>query len=133
MVTIAADAGTKNAVLTLHRGFFAVFLIYALFMAVWGLFLFLLGRNPSGGYTGALILMEGVTVLQGIIGLILVVTGHRPHDSLHYLYGIIGVVTLPTAYFLSDNATTRRDSLIFGLAGLFLVGVAIRGATTGAG
>ena len=41
------------------------------------------------------------------------------------------VVTLPTAYFLSSGGTERRDSLIFGLAGIFLIGIAIRGITTG--
>lgn len=118
--------------LTLHRGFFSVVLIYALMMAIWGIFLFLRGSNPSGAYLGALILAEGVAILQGIIGLVLVLQGHRPDDALHYLYGVVAVLVLPSAYLFSDSGTTRRDSLIFGVAALFLVGVAIRGATTGA-
>ena len=117
--------------LTLHQGFARVVLTYGVFMALWGLFLFVRGSNPSGGYLGALVLAEGVAILQGIIGLVLVLQGHRPADALHYLYGVAAVLVLPSAYLFSNRATERRDSLILGLASLFLVGVAIRGIATG--
>lgn len=119
--------------LVLHQGFARAFLIYSVLMALWGFFLYLTGRHPSGGYMGALVLDEGLALLQGVVGLVLRTQGHAPHDALHYLYGIVAVVTLPAAYFLSDEGTSRRDSLYFGLAGLFLVGVAIRGTVTGSG
>lgn len=117
--------------LTLHQGFSRVVLVYSLLMALWGLFLYARGSNPSGGYLGALVLAEGVAILQGLIGLVLVLQGHRPADALHYLYGVVAVLVLPGAYLYSSRGTERRDSLIFGLAGLFLVGVAIRGIATG--
>jgi heme A synthase len=116
---------------TLHQGFGTVVLIYSGLMALWGLFLWLRGSNPSGGYLGALVLAEGVIVLQGLIGILLLLLGHRPQGPLHYLYGILALITLPSAYVFGERATERRDSLIFGLAGLFLVGVAIRGIMTG--
>jgi hypothetical protein len=119
--------------LVLHQGFARAFLIYSALMAVWGLFLYVIGRPPTGGYLGALVLDEGLALLQGVVGLILRTQGHAPHDALHYLYGIVAVVSLPAAYYMSDEGTTRRDSLYFGLAGLFLVGVALRGMGTGAG
>lgn len=116
----------------LHQGFARAFLTYSAIMAAWGLFLYLRGRNPSGAFLGALILDEGLAIVQGLVGLLVRTQGHAPHDALHYLYGFLAVVSLPTAYFMSDEGTSRRDSLYFGLAGLFLVGVAIRGAATGA-
>ncbi len=119
--------------LTLHQGFARAFLAYSALMGVWGIGLFLINRNPSGGYLGALILDEALALLQGAVGLIVRTQGYVPHDALHYLYGIVAVVTLPTAYFMSDEGASRRDSLYFGLAGLFLVGVALRGASTGGG
>jgi hypothetical protein len=119
--------------LVLHQGFARAFLIYSALMAVWGLFLYVTGHNPSGGYLGALVLDEGLALVQGVVGLILRTQGHAPHDPLHYLYGVVAVVALPAAYFLSDEGATRRDSLYFGLAGLFLVGVAIRATVTGSG
>jgi hypothetical protein len=124
---------SAGPVLTLHRGFATVVLVYSIFMALWGFFLYLRGSNPSPGYLGALILDEGVAVLQGLIGIILLLQGHRPHDILHYLYGFAAVVTLPVAYFLGSGATDRRDSGIFALASLLLIGVALRAFMTGGG
>jgi hypothetical protein len=114
-----------------HQGFSRVVLIYSILVAVWGLFLYLRGRNPSGGYLGALVINGALPVVQGLVGLILLGTGHRPDDPLHYLYGVASVLTLPTAYFMSRGGTERRDSLIFGLAALLLVGLSFRAIMTG--
>jgi hypothetical protein len=131
--TLARQATHHGVVFSLHQGFAAVFLLYSLFMGLWGIFLYFRGSNPSGGYLGALVLDEGVAVLQGLIGIVLLLQGHRPHDALHYLYGVVAVITLPAAYFLGNGAQDRRDSGIFGLAGLLLVGIALRGMATGGG
>lgn len=130
MLTVAA---TDSFTTTLHQGFFRVVLIYAIAMSLWGLFLWVRGSNPTGSYLGALVIAEVVAVVQGLIGLVLLVQGHRPHDNLHFLYGIVAVVALPAAYSFSDRGTTRRDSLVFALGTLFLVGIALRAATTAAG
>jgi hypothetical protein len=137
MIAITEHASTTshNLVLTFHQNWAFVVLLYSLFLAIWGLFQYLVGRNPSGGYLGALIIAEGVAILQGIVGLALLIGGHRPHDALHYLYGVVAVLTLPTVYFSPwlSGGTERRDSLVLGIAMLFLFGIAIRGITTGAG
>lgn len=116
---------------TLHQGFSRVVLVYSLVVAIWALFLYLSGSNPSGSYLGAAVINEGVVVVQGLIGLVLLAQGDRPHEGLHLVYGIISVLALPTAYFMSANATQRRDSLLFGFAGLVLVGASIRAIMTG--
>lgn len=128
MIVAAASGGLT---LMLHQGFARAFLMYSLILAVWGAFLWLRRSNPSGGYLGALAIMEGLAVLQSLAGLLLRVQGHSPHDSLHYLYGVVAVVSIPTAYFMSDHGTTRRDSGLFAIAALFLAGVAIRSFITG--
>ena len=130
-LTVLASTTDKSLGVTLHRGFATVVLVYSIFMCLWGLFLWLRGSNPTGSYLGALILAEGVAILQSLIGLALLVAGHRPHDGLHYLYGVAAVLTLPSAYAYGNRASERRDSLIFGLAGLLLVGIALRAFSTG--
>jgi hypothetical protein len=120
-----------SVIVDFHMNWSRVVLIYSVILAAWGLFLWLRGSNPSPAYLGALVIAEGIFIVQGVAGLIVLGTGHRPHDGLHYLYGAVLVLTLPGAYFFGDNAKERRDSLIFGLAGLFLIGIAIRGITTG--
>jgi hypothetical protein len=129
--TLTQSTTHSGFTVTLHQGFANVVLLYSLFMGLWGLVLWARGRPPSGGYLGALILAEGVATLQALIGLALLVLGYRPHEALHYLYGVLAVVTLPSAYAYGNRASERRDSLIFGLAGLFLVGIAIRAFGTG--
>ncbi|MBV9281505.1 MAG: hypothetical protein JOZ41_15605 [Chloroflexi bacterium] len=122
-----------SVVVTLHQGFARVVLIYSLLVAIWGLFLYLRGRNPSGSYLGALVINGGVVLLQALIGVTLAIQGYRPHDGLHFLYGVAALVTLPAAYLYSNGGTERRDSLVFGLGALFLFGIGIRAITTGAG
>lgn len=128
---VAATTKNNGVIVSAHQGFFTVVVIYAALIGLWGLFLYVRGSNPSSGYIGAIVIMEGIAIVQGLIGLAVVISGHRPHDPLHYVYGVVAVVVLPAAYFFSDNASERKDSLIFGLAGLLLVGIAIRAAATG--
>lgn len=120
-------------VVTLHNGFKNVLLLYSIAVAIWGLLLYFRGSNPSGSYLGAVAINFGVVILQGVIGLTLVLQGHRPHDNLHFLYGGVSLLVLPAAYFFSSAGTQRRDSLIFGIAALFLFGIGIRAAITGGG
>lgn len=119
-----------GAVLTAHAGFARAFLIYSVILAVWGFAQWALGRNPSGGYLGALVILEGLALVLGLVGLVVAIGGNRPSDILHYLYGIVAVLALPIAYFLSAGGHERRDSLVFALATTLLVGVAIRGMMT---
>ncbi len=122
-------------VVFLHQGFSRVVLIYSLLLALWGLFLYLRGQEPSGGYLGALILDEGVILLESLIGIVLYGEGYRPGQTLHLLYGLAAFLTIPSAYLWAganrEGPLTRRDSLIFGLACLFLFGLSIRATTTG--
>ena len=126
---IAAIA-QHNLILFLHQRFALVIVAYCLIVGLWGLGLFLIGRQPVGGFLGALVLAEGVGILQDVIGLILLATGKRPHDLLHLLYGVVIVLTLPFVWSISDRGTTRRDSLYLGMAMIFLVGIALRAITT---
>lgn len=122
-------------VVVLHQGFARVVLIYSLLLALWGLFLYVRGHGPTGGFLGALILDEGVIVLESLIGIVLYGQGHRPGQTLHLLYGLATFLAIPTAYLWAGGRTeafsTRRESLIYGLACLFLFGLGIRAAMTG--
>lgn len=129
MIVLAVKSG--GFVLTFHQGFANAVLIYSLVLAGWGLLLYVRSSNPAGSYLGALVILEGLSVIQGLVGIALLGQGHRPDDVLHYLYGVLAVVSLPTAYFMSAGGTERRDSGLFGLAALFMVGIAIRAMTTG--
>jgi hypothetical protein len=122
---------TTGFAVSLHQGFFTVVVVYAVIVTLWGALLFLRGSGPTGSYLGSLVIMEGIALFQGLVGLILLATGHRPDDNLHYFYGIAIVLALPVAYTYARLGGDRRASGIYALAGVILVALALRASVTG--
>ena len=116
--------------LELHRLFANALVLYFLLVGLWGLFLALRRSPVDPAYRATLYISLALGVVQALIGLTLVLTGLRPRDDLHYLYGLSVIVTLP---LVQQYLTRRRVSqpLVYGLACLFMCGLAIRGITTG--
>jgi heme A synthase len=130
MTMASAD---KSTTFLIHQNLAISVVLYLAAIAIWGLFQFLRGGNPSGSYLGALILAEGLILVQGLVGMVLVAQGHRPKEGLHLLYGIASALALPGVYFSPwvARGTQRRDSLVLGLTALFMIGLAVRGIVTG--
>lgn len=97
---------------------------------VWGLVSAFRG-GFDGSLAGALVLGEGLILLQGVLGIVLYLIGARPSNGLHFLYGVSAAVTLPGVYSYARNKSPQQQSLMFGAAALFIMGLAIRGITTG--
>ena len=73
----------------------------------------------NSGFRGALFMGVGLAVVQAVVGLALVLSGQRPIDNLHYLYGATAILTLPlVASNISDKKFSRP--LAYGLASLFM-------------
>jgi heme A synthase len=119
-----------TAVLSFHRGLFFAGVVITIVVGVWGLVMFFRRRPPGGALNSALVLTEGLFVLQGLVGIALFAGGRRPHDALHWLYGVLLVIALPIAMSYSSGRAERRQSLVYGLAGLFMAGLAIRAVMT---
>lgn len=116
--------------LTLHQGLFRAGVLITLAAAGWGLFTWLRKRPATGGYRSTLVMTELLFVLQALVGIGLYLSGRRPHDTLHLLYGVLLIVTLPIAASYTSSHDTRREPLVFGIAALFMTGLAIRALTT---
>lgn len=113
-----------------HELFARALVIYFALLGVWGLFL-AVRRTPLGpGYRGALVIAVVLAVIQALLGIVLFVGGGRPRDDLHYLYGLSLIVALPLVQQYLANRTWSKV-LIYGLACLFMMGLAIRAITTG--
>src|SRR5947209_11953292 len=108
-----------------------VVIIYTVLIALWGLLLVIRRADIGGGYMGSLVIAEGIIAVQAILGIALLIQGQRPHDSLHYLYGVVALLTLPGAYLYTLQGTVRGSSLILAIACVFLIGICIRAITTG--
>jgi hypothetical protein len=102
---------------------------FMLICGVWGV-LAHFGRLPADGrYYSTLVLAELLVVVQALLGIVLLLLGRAPIDTMHILYGGLAAVVLPVAY---SYAVRQRWSapLVCGLATLFIFGLAIRAFTT---
>jgi hypothetical protein len=131
-----------NFVLTLHQAVVWVVLALGAACLVCGLALLFVRRgalltsaNAAGGllrvFRVLLAITAGLGVLQAIFGVLLLTQGCRPHDNLHYVYGIIVLAAVPVAYVYSDQGQVRRDVIILSIAAAAIIGAAIRAFVTG--
>jgi hypothetical protein len=117
-------------VVELHQRVAISLVLYYAAVGVWGVVLGIRKSPLSPGYRGALIIGVGLGVVQAAIGVFLVLSALRPADNLHFLYGASVILTLPLVMsYIVDKKFSRP--LAFGLASLFMAGLAIRAITTG--
>jgi hypothetical protein len=118
-------------VLELHGLIARAIVLYYALVGAWGVFLAIRRADLPSAYRGALIIGVVMGLIQAAVGLTLLLTVGRPRDDLHYLYGASVILTLPlVASYIADKKFSRV--LAFGLASLFMAGLAIRAITTGA-
>lgn len=79
-----------------------------------------------------LYITAGLGALQAIIGGLVFLTGARPGDQLHFVYGGIVLLAIPIAYAYSDQKRVRRDLIIMVIAAVAIIGAAVRAFMTGA-
>jgi hypothetical protein len=118
-------------VLELHAFIARAIVLYYALVGVWGVFLGVRKAPLNGGFRGALIIGVAFGVIQAAVGLVLLLTVGQPRDNLHFLYGASVILTLPlVASYIVDKKFSRP--LAYGLASLFMAGLAMRAMTTGA-
>lgn len=69
-----------------------------------------------------LFLTFATTVVQGVIGLVLFITGDRPAEGLHWFYGPATLLSLPVAWSFAGRDDQRREAfaLLGGALAVFL-------------
>jgi hypothetical protein len=108
-------------------------LFFALALGAWGAMNFVLLRGVNSNYLGALVIGEILVLLQGVLGVILVVSGKWPADGLHFLYGVTIAISWPGVYAYTHAETSRREMGIYAIVSFFMFGLAVRAMMTGAG
>jgi ribulose-5-phosphate 4-epimerase/fuculose-1-phosphate aldolase len=84
----------------------------------------------------AVLAVLGGSLAAGLIGAVLVVTGSRPADSLHFVYGPAALIALPVAIWVgargarAGTSRVRRDAWTAG-GGVVLLGIVLRLFATG--
>lgn len=82
---------------------------------------------------GLALVVEAFILVTGLIGPLLLATGHQPADPLHLLYAAVALGALPVTLgvAMSRGATGPRRDRWLALGALILTGVSIRLLQTG--
>lgn len=105
-----------------------------LFMALLGVLSFInyiRGQGLDGNILGVIVIGEIMMVAMATLGItIFIGLGLLPGRGIHFLYGSLSVVFMPGLWLYTRGETDRRASLIWGLAGFFMMGLALRAIGT---
>jgi hypothetical protein len=119
-----------DAVLSLHRQVAWALVYYYAAVGFWGLYLGVRSTEPSPAFRGAIVIAVVASILQGALGLLVLVFSGPPRELLHILYGFAVVLAMPLAASLVRDRAPRGQSIALGFAALFTAGLAIRGIIT---
>ena len=107
-------------------------MLYFLAMALWGLWRFFRKQGLDGNYWGALVISEVLVVIQGGLGVFLLLSNLRPErGGIHILYGVLSVISIPAVYAFTKGGDARRDQLIYAIVYLFATVITLRARMTG--
>jgi hypothetical protein len=104
--------------------------LFMIVAGIWSIINYVRGRGVDGNILGVLIVGEIMMLVQAGLGLILLLSGLFPGRLIHFLYGSLAVLTLPALWVYTRGERDRRASLIWGLAGLFMMGLTLRAIGT---
>jgi heme A synthase len=106
--------------------------LFFLVLALWGFWRFFRKQGIDSSYFGALMIGEILVVLQALVGIIMWLQGARPaRGAVHLIYGLLIPAVIPLVYNYTKGGSTRRESLVYGAAIIFGVGLILRAITTG--
>ena len=105
-----------------------------LFMVLLGILSFInyiRGRGLDGGMVGAIVVGEIMMIVMAVLGITLFIAFNRIQNlSIHFLYGSLSIIFIPGLWMYTRGETDRRASLIWGVAGFFLMGLTLRAIGT---
>jgi hypothetical protein len=120
------------SLIDVHARLSTTLLLYTLLMAIWGLWRYFRREGVNSSYWGALVILEVIVLLQGLLGVYLWVSGvGKLSGYLHVLYGAFNALLLPGIFAFTRGDDSRRTMLIYGVAQVFMVGTLLRSVVTG--
>lgn len=98
-------------------GFGVAVAVSAAVVAVWAFVSAARGREPGRALLGALGVVEALLVAQLVIGIVLLISGDRPHSMVTYLAYLVGsLVILPVGTVWALAERSRSSTVILGVA-----------------
>lgn len=108
-------------ILEIHGTLARTCLFYVGAMGLWATWLALRGRGLDGSFLGAVIIGEGLLVVEGALGAWLHLAGGLALERwVHVLYGLLAVLLWPFVLTFRHAASGRREAVAFAAATFFL-------------
>ena len=118
----------------LHGLLSRAILMFAVIAGVYGLVEYFRKHVVTPSYWGVIVVGNLAAVAQGILGLILALSGKQPAQWVHILYGVVALMWIPIINLINqlanDGEHNRRETLIVALVSLFEAGIVLRAITT---
>jgi hypothetical protein len=118
----------------LHGVLSRAILMFTAVAGFYGLYLYFRKQTVTPNYWGIIVVGNLLTVGQGVLGLILALSGKQPEQWVHILYGVVALMWIPIINVINNLANNsehnRRETLIVALISLFEAGIALRAITT---
>jgi hypothetical protein len=120
-----------GAIVSLHVVLGDALVLFSLALGIWGAYLYFRRNAITPGFRSSFLVMAGLTVLQGVIGLGAFVTGSRPGELLHIVYGVFAALFLPGVYLYAHGGSARREAVFLAGACWIVLIAYLRGFATG--
>lgn len=120
---------------TIHTLLSNTVVLFFFILGAWGAYRGSRGQGVDSSYLGALVIGQGLYIVQAVLGFLLWFNGlnaglSRP--EIHMLYGLFALVFMPFVYLVwlrGDDSNRAQWVLTF--TTFFLFGIALRSITTG--
>ena len=119
------------SLVAIHARLANTVVLFTLVVGLWALLNYARRQGLSPSYWGTLVIGELLLATQALLGVAMFVQGGRPPRVIHFLYGVLVLMVWPGVYVYTEGRDTRREALFYGLASLFLFGLALRAIGTG--
>jgi hypothetical protein len=128
-----------NVIVELHYLNLFLVLTSGLVAAVWGFGLYFMHKTETIYRPWRILLIAAAAdgLLQGVLGVILLLLGQKPGTGtglyyLHFVYGALVALALPVGLtYATGGKKPRRDVLIYSLAALVIFAAGFRAWMTG--
>jgi len=119
----------------LHGMLSRAIVLFAAIAGAYGLFEYFRKRPITPSYWGVIVVGNLATLGQGVLGVLMALSGGQTDEWTHILYGITALLWIPIISFLNQQFNkgehTVRETLIVALVSLFEMGVGLRAIGTG--
>lgn len=122
----------RDFLTTLHLLTFQEILLVGGIALVWGIIAW---RRAvfSDGFRSMLYVVAAIGIMEALLGIVLFLSGCRPTNMLHLVYGLIVAGAIPVAGAYTNETIAKRDLAVLAFAVFAIVAAAVRAFSTGVG